>query len=114
MHEEILGYNALLDRFQKTPEDQWEGLVSASRPDLKLEFFTHINVLVQAKHVGCDRTTDRIADRIAYLYRFISGIVGRISHAEQPAYHHRSGWEIGSGVPVLLLFGQMMWRERAP
>lgn len=77
VHEEILGFNALLDRFQKTPEDQWEGLVSASRPDLKLEFFTHINVLVQAKHE--DRAAQEKLSTLAVKLVSLIEVVDRIN-----------------------------------
>lgn len=77
VHDEIQEFNALLERFQKTPEDQWEGLVSSFRSNLKLEFFGHINVLVQAKHE--DRKAQEELSTLAVKLVSLIEVVDRIN-----------------------------------
>ena len=50
VHEELQGFNALLKRFETTPDSEWEPIVAAGRGSLNNGFFEHMENLIRANH----------------------------------------------------------------
>ena len=50
VHEELQGYNAITERIQQSPENDWEGLVALGRASFSTGFFEHVENLIRAFH----------------------------------------------------------------
>ena len=50
VHEELQGYNTIMEKIQKSPERDWEGLVALGRASFSIGFFEHMENLVRAYH----------------------------------------------------------------